>query len=107
MKARYSAPVRTGPKAHPTSYTMGTGPFPGVRWPGRGVDHPPTSINEVKKILLLLLLLLVKIISPLCRVFTQIFLRQTISLRNTMYIIIIITTIIIITNIIIVKLKLG
>ena len=27
------------PWAHPTSYTMGTGSFPGVKWSGRGVDH--------------------------------------------------------------------
>ena len=25
----------------PPSYTMGTGSFPGVKRPGRGVDHPP------------------------------------------------------------------
>jgi len=23
---------------------MGTGPFPGVQRPGRGVDHPPTPL---------------------------------------------------------------
>jgi len=46
--ARFSAPVQTGPGAHPASYTMGTGSFPGVKWPGRGVDHPPTSSAEVK-----------------------------------------------------------
>ena len=27
--------------AHPASCTMGTGSLPEVRWPGRGVDHPP------------------------------------------------------------------
>jgi hypothetical protein len=27
--ARFSAPVQTGPGAHPVSYTMGTGSFPG------------------------------------------------------------------------------
>ena len=44
--ARFSAPVRTGPGAHPASYTMGTGSFPGVKRPGRGVDHPrPTSAD--------------------------------------------------------------
>ena len=41
--ARFSAPVRTGPGTHPASYTMGTGSFPGVKRPGRGVDHPPTT----------------------------------------------------------------
>jgi hypothetical protein len=28
---------------------MGTGCFPGVKWPGRGVDHPPTSSAEVRE----------------------------------------------------------
>ena len=42
--ARISAPVQTGSVAHPASYTMGTGPFPGVQRPGRGVDHPPTPL---------------------------------------------------------------
>ena len=41
--ARFSATVQTGPGAHPASCTMGTGTFPGVKRPGRGVDHPPTS----------------------------------------------------------------
>jgi hypothetical protein len=38
--ARFSAPVHTGPGAHPASYTMGTGTFPEVKRPRRGVDHP-------------------------------------------------------------------
>jgi len=29
--ARFSAPVQTGPGAHPASRTMGTGSFPGVK----------------------------------------------------------------------------
>jgi len=28
---------------------MGTGSFPGVKRPGRGVDHPPASSAEVKE----------------------------------------------------------
>ena len=28
---------------------MGTGSFPGVKRPGRGVDHPPQSSAEVKE----------------------------------------------------------
>ena len=44
-----SAPVQTGPGGHPASYTMGTGSFPGVNRPGRGVDHPPPSSAEVKE----------------------------------------------------------
>jgi len=45
--ARFSAP--TGPGAHPASYTMGTGSLPGVKRPGRGVDHPPPSSAEDKE----------------------------------------------------------
>jgi len=41
--ARFSAPVQNGPGAYPSSYTMGTGSFPGVMWPGRGVNHPLPS----------------------------------------------------------------
>jgi len=42
--ARFSAPVQTGPEAHPASYTMGTMSLsPGVKRPGRGVDNPPTT----------------------------------------------------------------
>ena len=40
--ARYSAPVHTGPGAHPASCTMRTGSFPGVK-SGRGMtltSHP-------------------------------------------------------------------
>jgi hypothetical protein len=39
-EARFSAAVQTGPGAHPSTYTMGTGSFPGVKRLGRGVDHP-------------------------------------------------------------------
>ena len=47
--ARFSAPVQTGPGAHPASYTMGTKSFPGVKRPGRGVNHSPPSSAEVKE----------------------------------------------------------
>ena len=47
--ARFSAPVQTGPGAHPASCRMVTGSFPGVKRPGRGVDHPPPSSAEVKE----------------------------------------------------------
>jgi hypothetical protein len=40
---RYFAPD------HPASYTTGTGSFPGVQWPGRGINHPPPSSAEVKE----------------------------------------------------------
>jgi hypothetical protein len=37
------------PGAHPASYTMGTGSFPGVKPPGHGVDDPPPYSAEVKE----------------------------------------------------------
>ena len=46
---RFSAPVQTGPGAHPSSYAMGTWSFPGVKRPERDVDHPPPSRAEVKE----------------------------------------------------------
>jgi hypothetical protein len=47
--ARFSAPVQTGPGAHPASYTMGTGSFPGLKRPGHGVDHPPDLAPKLQK----------------------------------------------------------
>jgi hypothetical protein len=47
--ARFSAPVQTGPGAYPASCTMGTGSFPGIKRPERGVDHPPPSSAKVKE----------------------------------------------------------
>ena len=47
--ARFSAPVQTGPGAHPASYTMGTGPFPGVKRPESGFDHRPHTVPRLKK----------------------------------------------------------
>jgi len=47
--ARFPAPAQTGPVAHPASYTMSTGSFPGVKWPRRGVDHPFPSSAGVKE----------------------------------------------------------
>ena len=43
--ARFSAPVQTDPGAHPTSCTMGTGSFPGVK-SGRGVTLTPHPISS-------------------------------------------------------------
>jgi hypothetical protein len=51
MGARYSAPVHTGPGAHPASYTMGTG----VKRPGRDFDHPSSAEVNVKSKAILLL----------------------------------------------------
>jgi len=49
VQAIFSAAVQTGTGAHPASYTMGTGSFPGVKGPGRGVDHPPHLAPRLKK----------------------------------------------------------
>ena len=46
---RFSAPVKTGPGAHPASSTKGTGPFPVVKRPGHGSHHPTPSITEDKE----------------------------------------------------------
>ena len=46
VRGEISAPVQTGPGAHPDPYTMGTGPFPGVKRPGRGADHPLPSKRQ-------------------------------------------------------------
>jgi len=35
--------------AQPASYTIGTGFFPGVKRPRRGVNHPPPSSTKVKE----------------------------------------------------------
>jgi hypothetical protein len=53
---RFSAPVQTGSGAHPSSYTIGNGSFPGVKGPERDVDHPPPSSVQVKERVELILL---------------------------------------------------
>jgi len=45
----FSALVQTGSETHPASYTMGTGSFPGLKRPRRGVDHPPHLAPRLKK----------------------------------------------------------
>ena len=47
-EARFSAPFQTGPGAYPASSTTGTGSIPGLKRPGRGVEHPLPSSAEVK-----------------------------------------------------------
>jgi len=47
--ARFSEPVQTVPGANPAFYTMGNGSFPGVKRPGRGVNHPPHLAAMLKK----------------------------------------------------------
>ena len=50
VKARFSAPVHTGPGAYPASYTVDTGSVTGVKRPRRDADHPPTpTSDEVKE----------------------------------------------------------
>jgi len=52
VKAKFSAPVQTGPEAHPASCTMGTRSFPGGKvWPGRDADPSPPSSAEAKTLL--------------------------------------------------------
>jgi hypothetical protein len=47
--ARFFSSVQTGLGNHAASYKMSTGSFPGVKRPGRGVNHPPPSSAEVKE----------------------------------------------------------
>ena len=47
--ARLFALVQTSPEAHPASYTMGTGYFPGSNRAGCGVHHPPLYSAKVKE----------------------------------------------------------
>jgi len=45
----FCARQKTVPGAPPASYTFGTGSFPRVKRPGRGVDHPPQLAPRLKK----------------------------------------------------------
>ena len=49
LGARFSSPVQTGPGVHPSSYPLGTEPFPGVERPGCSVDHQPHLEPRLKK----------------------------------------------------------
>jgi len=55
---RFSAPVQTGSEAHPASYTMGTGSFPGVKRPRRGADHPHRFSAEVKEKVIIIIIII-------------------------------------------------
>jgi hypothetical protein len=46
---RFFTPLWTGPGPHPASYTMDTASFPGLKWQGHGIDHPPPLSTEVKE----------------------------------------------------------
>jgi hypothetical protein len=45
----FSAPVQTGPGAHPASCTMGTGLFRGKQRPGRDADPSPLLVSLSRK----------------------------------------------------------
>ena len=47
--ARFSVPIQTVPVTHPASNTMGTESFPGVKRPGRGVEHPLHLVPKLEK----------------------------------------------------------
>jgi len=48
--ARFSITVQTDTMPHPASCTMSTASlFLVIKWPGHGVDHPPSSITEIKE----------------------------------------------------------
>jgi len=49
IESRGGEIFRTCPDQPWGSYTVGTGSFPGVKRPGRSVDHPPPSSTEVKE----------------------------------------------------------
>ena len=49
MEARFYASVQTGPGAHPATRKMGTESRLGIKWPGNGIDYPPSSSTEGKQ----------------------------------------------------------
>jgi len=46
--ARFFVPFQTGPGSTQPPIQLLLGPFPGVKRPGLGVNHPPTSSAEAK-----------------------------------------------------------
>jgi len=49
VEARFSVPVQTGPAAHTASCTMCPLSRPGIKWPERGVNYPPSLAPRLKK----------------------------------------------------------
>jgi len=49
LGVRISTPFQTVRGAHPTSYTMSIGFFPGVKQRGRSVEHSPPTSAEFKE----------------------------------------------------------
>jgi len=47
--ARFSAPIQTGPGAHPASCTVGTGILPGGKQLDLDINHPPHLALRLKK----------------------------------------------------------
>jgi hypothetical protein len=45
----FSSPAHTGHEAHPASWTMDTGTFPGVMRPGRALNTHPNTAPRLKK----------------------------------------------------------
>jgi hypothetical protein len=50
VEDRFPPPVQNGLGLHTSPCTRSTGLFPGVKWPERGVDYPPSPSAEVKEI---------------------------------------------------------
>ena len=48
-RVRFSAPVQTGPVAHPASCRMGIESFPGVKRPGMALTTHPHPAPKLKK----------------------------------------------------------
>jgi hypothetical protein len=44
---RFSAPVQSGPGAHPASCTVGIGSLPGAKRPERGFGHRNVSFEHI------------------------------------------------------------
>ena len=47
--AKLPTTVQCDPAAHPASYTMDIGSYPGVKRPWGGVNHPPPTRIKVKE----------------------------------------------------------
>jgi hypothetical protein len=86
------ASVQAGSKVHPVSYTMGTGSFPGVKRPGRGVDtylSPRLNSRDIPLLSPELRKLSVfwktfdKVYTVLCRVVGGYFVRSSICFCET------------------------
>jgi len=48
LQERVSPPVQTSRGAYPTSITIGTGSFLGVKWPACAINNPPPFSTQGK-----------------------------------------------------------